>query len=119
MKAVKIFSAVRKEDDAKIKQLRVCYTLSSTRYIDSGSKKIYIQVVNPKNQIISNGNLPEENESGTAFSYSAFSVVLFENRDADDCLYVNLEEGKTVKGKFIVNIYADFTKIGSTTFEYK
>ena len=119
VKAVKIFSALRKEEDSKIKQLRVCYTLSSTQYIDSGSKKIYIQVVNPKNQIISNNNNPAENEFGTVLSYSAISNVFFENRDADDCLYVNLEEGKTIKGNFIINIYADFTKIGSSIFEYK
>ena len=110
---------MRKEEDSKIIQLRVCYTLSSTQYIDSGSKKIYIQVVNPKNQIISNNNNPAENEFGTVLSYSAISNVFFENRDADDCLYVNLEEGKTIKGNFIINIYADFTKIGSSIFEYK
>lgn len=119
VKAVKIFSAVHKKEDSKIKQLRVCYTLSSSRFIDSGSKKIYIQVVNPKNQIITNKNTSEENKSGNILSYSAVSNVYFENKETDDCLYVNLEETKTIKGTFIINIYADFTKIGSTTFEYK
>ena len=119
VKAVKIFSNVHKNADSKIQQLRVCYTLTSNRFIDNGSKQIYIQVVNPRKQIISNDYLPIENESGNPFSYSGFSNVTFDNKDTDDCLYVNLEEAKTMKGKFTINIYSDFTKIGSGIFEYK
>lgn len=119
VKPVKIFSNVHKNEDSKIQQLRVCYTLTSNRFVDNGSKQIYIQVVNPRKQIISNDYLPLENELGNPLSYSGFSNVTFDNNDTDDCLYVNLEEAKTMKGKFIINIYSDFTKIGTGVFEYK
>lgn len=119
VKPVKIFSNVHKNEDSKIQQLRVCYTLTSNRFVDNGSKQIYIQVVNPRKQIISNDYLPLENELGNPLSYSGFSNVTFDNNDTDDCLYVNLEAAKTMKGKFTINIYSDFTKIGTGVFEYK
>jgi hypothetical protein len=118
-KGVKIFSDFYNQNNSKIQQLRVCYTLLSNSIATMGVKKIYIQVVNPKNQIISKGNLTIENSEGVVLKYSAFSEINFANQDIDACAFVDLEENKTIKGKYIVNIYSDFVKIGSSIFEYK
>jgi hypothetical protein len=118
-KGVKIFSDFYNKNNYKIQQLRVCYTLLSNSMETMGVKRIYIQVVNPKNQIISKENSTLENADGVVLKYSAFSEINFANQDIDACAFVDLEENKTIKGKYIVNIYSDFIKIGSSIFEYK
>jgi hypothetical protein len=118
-KGVKIYSDLYKSSNSQIQQLRVCYTLQKNEALKAGSRKVYIQVVNPKNQIISKGNAFVENASGTKLQFSALSEVNYNKKDTDVCAYVDLEENKTIKGSYIINIYSDFTKIGSTTYEYK
>lgn len=118
-KGVKIYSDLYKSSNSQIQQLRVCYTLQKNEVLKSGSRKIYIQVVNPKNQIISKGNAYVENASGEKLQFSALSEVNYNKKDTDVCAYVDLEQSKTVKGNYIINIYSDFSKIGSTIFEYK
>ena len=118
-KGVKIYSDLYKSSNSQIQQLRVCYTLQKNEVLKAGSRKIYIQVVNPKNQIISKGNAYVENASGEKLQFSALSEVNYNKKDTDVCTYVDLEQSKTVKGNYIINIYSDFSKIGSTIFEYK
>jgi hypothetical protein len=118
-KGVKIYSNIYKQNNSQIQQLRVCYTLQKNEIVKSGDKTLYIQVVNPKNQIISKDNLFVENESGVKLQYSALSEVNYNKTDTDVCAYVDLVQNKTPKGKYIINIYNEFTKIGSSTFDYK
>lgn len=118
-KGVKIYSNIYKPNNSQIQQLRVCYTLQKNEIVKSGDKTLYIQVVNPKNQIISKDNLFVENESGVKLQYSALSEVNYNRTDTDVCAYVDLVQNKTPKGKYIINIYNEFTKIGSSTFDYR
>ncbi len=118
-KGIKIYSDLYAPTNSQIQQLRVCYTLQNHATLKSGTKKVYIQVVNPKNQIISKNNLFVENLSGTKLQFSAFSEVNFYQKDTDVCADVDLEKNKTIKGKYLINIYSDFIKIGATVFEYK
>ena len=118
-KGVKIYSDLYKANNSQIQQLRVCYTLQRNDVVKSGSRKIYIQVVNPKNQIISKDNSYVEDALGARLQFSAISEVNYNKKDTDVCAYVDLEKNKTIKGNYIINIYSDFTKIGSTIFEYK
>ncbi|MBE9575922.1 hypothetical protein [Flavobacterium proteolyticum] len=117
-KGVKIYSDAYKMSEAKIQQLRVCFTLEENQLINSGAKTIYVQVVNPKNQIISLGDTSVESDSNIKLQYSASVTTNYQKKDTDVCTYVDLEKNKTIKGKYKINIYHDFVKIGTTIFEY-
>ena len=117
-KGVKIYSDAYKMSDAKIQQLRVCFTLEENQLVTSGNKTIYVQIVNPKNQIISSGDMSVESESNVKLQYSAAVNANYLKKDTDVCTYVDLEKNKTIKGKYKINIYHDFVKIGTTIFEY-
>ena len=117
-KGVKIYSDAYKMSDAKIQQLRVCFTLEENQLVTSGNKTIYVQIVNPKNQIISSGDMSVESESNVKLQYSAAVNANYLEKDTDVCTYVDLEKNKTIKGKYKINIYHDFVKIGTTIFEY-
>ncbi len=118
-KGVKIYSDLYKSSNSQIQQLRVCYTLQKNEIVKSGAKTLYIQVVNPKNQIVSKENSSVENEAGVKLVYSAVSEVNYNKNDTDVCAYVDLIQNKTPKGKYIINVYSEFAKIGSSTFDYK
>lgn len=117
-KGVKIYSDNYNLKDSKIQQLRVCFTLEENQLVKSGEKTIYVQIVNPKNQIISVGNTAIESDSKIKLQYSAAVDAIYKKQDTDVCTYVNLEQKKTIKGKYKINIYHDFVKIGTTIFEY-
>ena len=117
-KGVKIYSDAYKMSEAKIQQLRVCFTLEENQLAHSGNKTIYVQVVNPKNQIISTGNTSVESDTNIKLQYSASVNANYQKLDTDVCTYVDLEQKKTIKGKYKINIYHDFVKIGTSIFEY-
>jgi hypothetical protein len=77
-----------------------------------------VQVVNPKNQIISLGDTSVESDANVKLQYSASVTTNYQKKDTDVCTYVDLEKNKTIKGKYKINIYHDFVKIGTTIFEY-
>lgn len=118
VKGVKIYSDNYDLKDSKIQQLRVCFTLEENLLVKSGQKTIYVQVVNPKNQIISSGNTSVESDLKVKLQYSASVDANYQKKDTDVCTYVNLEQKKTIKGKYKINIYHDFVKIGTSVFEY-
>jgi len=117
-KGVKIYSDNYNLKDSKIQQLRVCFTLEENQLVKSGEKTIYVQIVNPKNQIISAGNTSVESDLNVKLQYSASVETNYKKEDTDVCTYVNLEQKKTIKGKYKINIYHDFVKIGTAVFEY-
>lgn len=118
-RGVKILSDLyTKTSRKKIQQIRVCFTLEGNEFIGYGHKDIYIQIVNPKNNIISTTNSFIELDE-VKLMYSAKTQALYNQKDLDVCAYVDLEAKKTIKGKYIINIYNSFSKIGSTIFEYE
>lgn len=117
-KGVKIYSTSYNSGEIKIQQLRVCFTLEGNNLINSGNKTLYVQVVNPKNQIISTADTFIESDTNVKLQYSASVDANYQKQDTDVCTYVNLEQKKTIKGKYKINIYHDFVKIGTTIFEY-
>jgi hypothetical protein len=117
-KGVKIISDLYAPSFSKnMQQIRVCFTLEANEFIPQGDKNIYIQVLNPKNQIISTNNLSVKNEVAL-LKYSEEVTAFYNQNDTDVCAYVNMEKSKVIRGKYLVNIYSNFKKIGTTTLEY-
>ena len=117
-KGVKIYSESYNLREPKIQQLRVCFTLQENQFVKAGNKTILVQVVNPKNQIISSENTYVETENNIKLQYSASVSTNYQRQDTDVCTYVDLEQKKTIIGKYKIKIYHDFVKIGTTVFEY-
>ncbi len=118
-RGVRIFTNMSsKNKENKIQQLRVCFSIDENEFTPQGNKKIYIQVVNPRNQIITKDTYFLEKE-GIKLKYSTVVNADFKNLDLDLCSYVDLEPEKVYKGKYLINIYHNFKKISSTYFEYE
>lgn len=100
-----------------IEQIRVCFTLDKNEAITKGEKEIFIQVINPKNDIVSVEGLVFE-KNNALLKYSKLAKFDYNQQVTDVCNYVDLEKVKTFKGRYIVNLYSGTTKISSTIFNY-
>ena len=118
VKGVKFLTDNKTPNKVKpIEQIRVCFTVDKNKTITSGEKEFFVQVVNPKNDIVSVEELIFENNSN-ALKYSKLVKFDYQQQITDVCCYVDLEKNKTVKGRYIVNLYSGITKISSTIFNY-
>jgi hypothetical protein len=100
-----------------IEQIRVCFTIDKNEAISEGEKELFVQVINPKNDIVSVEGLVYE-KNNTILKYSKLAKFNYKQQVIDVCSYVDLVKNKTFKGRYIVNLYSGTTKIGSTIFNY-
>lgn len=100
-----------------IEQIRVCFTIDKNEAIAEGEKQLFVQVVNPKNDIVSVEGLVYE-KNNTILKYSKLAKFDYKQQVTDVCSYVDLVKNKTFKGRYIVNLYSGTTKISSTIFNY-
>lgn len=100
-----------------IEQIRVCFTIDKNDAIAAGDKELFVQVINPKNDIVSVEGLEYE-RNNTILKYSKLAKFEYKQQVTDVCCYVDLEKNKTYKGRYIVNLYSGTTKISSTIFKY-
>lgn len=118
VKGVKFLTDNKSPNKVKpIEQIRVCFTIDKNAAIPNGEKELYVQVVNPKNEIVSVEGLSYE-KNDVVLKYSKTAKFEYKQQITDVCSYVDLEKKKTVKGRYIVNLYSGTTKIGSTIFNY-
>lgn len=118
VKGVKFLTENANASKAKtIEQIRVCFTIDKNEGIAEGEKQLFVQVVNPKNDIVSVEGLVYE-KNNTILKYSKLAKFNYEQQVTDVCSYVDLEKNKTFKGRYIVNLYSGTTKISSTIFNY-
>lgn len=101
----------------EIEQIRVCFSFEGNQIVDYGNKELFIQIVNPKNEIVSKDNLVFE-QNNTTLRYSKKVDFLYNKQITDVCTYVDLEKNKIYKGRYLVNLYSGTKKIGSTIFNY-
>lgn len=117
-RGVKILSDLyTKYHNKNIQQIRVCFTLEGNEFVKKGDKKILIQVINPRKQVVSSENTFFEVNQNKVY-YSGSVNAVYNQKDTDVCTYVDLEKDKTLKGKYEVNVFYNNTKIGETIFEY-
>ncbi|AWM13454.1 Atg14 domain-containing protein [Flavobacterium sp. NRK F10] len=117
-RGVKILSNVYKDSKRKkIQEIRVCFTLEANEFVLPGNKDIYIQVINPENEVISIDQTYIE-QKGIVLHYSGYIETFYNQKDTDVCTYIPLEKAKVSKGTYKINIFNKFFKIGTTTFQY-
>lgn len=117
VKGVKFLTENSISKPKAIEQIRVCFTVDKNDAITRGDKELFVQVVNPKNDIVSVEGLVYE-KNNAVLRYSKLAKFEYNQQITDVCTYVDLEKGKTFKGRYIVNLYSGTTKISSTIFNY-
>lgn len=94
-------------------QIKVCFTLEQNNGIEKGAKEIFIQIINPKANIVSRNPASIEIKNQTLL-YSAKTNVNFEKDAVDVCVFVDAKKENLIKGNYTVNIFSGANLIGNT-----
>lgn len=104
----------------KTRKYKVCITLAENSIIPKGTKKIYIRIADPDNQILRNETSGFFNYlgNGKKIAYSSILDVDYKGKAKQVCLYFSTSE-KQKKGNYMVNIFADGYDVGEKHFTLK
>lgn len=98
-------------------KLRACFTLAHNDVAQAGNRTLYVQVINPKNNVM--GDQVVKNFDDKNLTYSAATNVFYENNELDVCILVNASDTDLISGMYIINLFDGSRQIGTTTMELK
>lgn len=96
-------------------KLKVCFTIAENVVAKSGNKTYYVQIIDPKNNII--GTKSTENFGSEILTYSFTTEVAYANKTVDVCELVGGSDFE--KGTYFVNIFDKNVMVSKTSFELK
>lgn len=100
-------------------KIKVCFTVAKNTLAEAGDKELYIQVIDPKNNVLGENNQIQF-EDGQALNYSLISRFNYENRNLNICEYVSgLEDSKFEAGRYKINVFNDRMLLSSSEFVLK
>ncbi len=102
---------------SRSEKVRVCFTLSPNKLTEKGDKDLFVQIINPENNLI--GDKISVNFDDAVLTYSGKQKVFYENNALDVCIMSNAAEGELVKGNYVVNLFSGPRMISNTQFELK
>ncbi|WP_431133513.1 hypothetical protein [Psychroserpens mesophilus] len=112
---IKILGQKRPSDVAKkVDHIEVCFTLAENSLTEQGEKEIYVQIVNPQNNVVSDkGAITFGNSS---LIYSSKKIVDYNNEVIDLCVDIeaDTDEKPLTKGTYFINVFNKDRKLGST-----
>ncbi|MEM5566288.1 chromosome partitioning protein ParA [Psychroserpens sp. AS72] len=97
-------------------KLKVCYTVAKNRLVGAGDKELYVQILDPKNNVL--GSNDQIQFDDTVLNYSLISKFNYENRNLNICEFVAPNEDFE-KGRYIVNVFNNKELISSSEFTLK
>ncbi|WP_298902060.1 chromosome partitioning protein ParA [uncultured Psychroserpens sp.] len=97
-------------------KIRVCYTVAKNRLVGAGDKELYVQVLDPKNNVLGANEQVQFDE--TVLNYSLISKFNYENRNLNICEFVGPND-KFEKGRYVVNVFNNKELISSSEFTLK
>ena len=98
-------------------KIRVCYTIAPNNLAQAGDRVLYVQVINPDNNII--GDKSNITFGQNLLTFSKSISVFYENQALDVCATVGNTGQDVLKGLYTINIFDAQRQIGSTTLMLK
>jgi len=106
----KVVNTVR---SSRADKIRACFTLNANAIAIVGDRTIYLQVINPKNNIVGGQEFVQfEDES---LFYSAFTNVFYENEELDVCIMVDVDDSELIEGQYTFKVFDGPSEVASTT----
>lgn len=103
----------------RAEKLRVAFTISKNELTKSGSKKVYLRIIAPNDQTITDGGSNFDVE-GKSLAYTSMDEINYSNSKKDVVMYAKdtFTDGFS-SGTYNVEIYCEGSKIGESSFELK
>jgi hypothetical protein len=98
-------------------KVRACFTLSPNSIAEKGDKVLYVQVLNPRNNLLGTKELISFDEGD--LTYSASTKVYYDNDELDVCILVNAAEDDLIEGRYVINVFDGARIISTATMVLK
>lgn len=98
-------------------KVRACFTLTPNIIAQKGDRLLFVQVINPQNNLLGDKAVMEF-ENGT-LNYSTSTKVFYEQEELDVCVLVNAKEEELVEGRYTINVFDGAQQVATTTMELK
>ncbi|RZP12884.1 MAG: hypothetical protein EVA38_05720 [Flavobacteriales bacterium] len=93
-------------------KIRICFALAPNEIAEKEDKLLYIQVINPKNNLL--GEREVLNFENGTLNYSISTKVFYEKEELDVCVLVNRKEEDLLKGLYNINVFDGSTLIATS-----
>lgn len=102
----------------RAKQINVCFTIPENKFTVKGEKELYVQIVDPLNNVV--GDQGVFNTEASSLIYSKKIRVDYKNKNLEQCLFVKPSEDQSLqKGDYYVAVYHKSRLIGKTIMTLK
>ncbi|MEZ4858522.1 MAG: hypothetical protein R2781_06895 [Flavobacteriaceae bacterium] len=98
-------------------KVRACFTLTPNIVAQKGDRLLFVQVINPNNNLLGD-KASVEFENGM-LNYSTSTKVFYEQEELDVCVLVNAKEEDLIDGRYVINVFDGPTQVATTTMELK
>lgn len=98
-------------------KIRVCFTIAPNNLAQAGDRVLYVQVINPDNNII--GDKSNITFGQDLLTYSKSTSVFYENQALDVCAILGTTGQDVLKGLYTISVFDAQRQIGSTTLMLK
>ncbi|WP_104735333.1 hypothetical protein [Hanstruepera ponticola] len=93
--------------------LEVCFTVQQNAFSPEGNKDIYVQILGPDNNVVSDRGAVSFGDS--ELIYSGKTSVNYRNKNLDVCTKINVNQKQKLKrGNYIISVFHDDFKLGSS-----
>ncbi|MEH6534896.1 MAG: hypothetical protein V7719_00780 [Psychroserpens sp.] len=103
----------------RVHSIEVCFTLAENSLTRAGEKELYIQILNPRNNVIADKGAVTFGDS--SLIYSAKQMIDYSNQVVEVCIDVDadIDEQPLVNGTYYISIFHKDRKLGSTEVKLK
>lgn len=102
----------------RAKQINVCFTIPENKFTAKGSKELYVQIVDPLNNVV--GDQGVFTTGASSLIYSKKIMVDYKNKNLEECLFVQPSNDQSLqKGDYYVTVYHKSNLIGKTMMTLK
>lgn len=98
-------------------KVRVCFTLNANEIAESGDKLLFIQIINPQNNVL--GEKSTVTFEDKILTYSATSNVYYDREELDVCVLVNASEEDLVRGTYYINVFDGPRMVANSSIDLK
>ena len=98
-------------------KIRSCFTITPNPLATPGERNLYLQVINPKNNLI--GSRARVSLGQGTLSYSGETQVNYQQKEIDVCLMVGATEQDLISGRYILNLYQGNTRLTTANMHLK
>ncbi|ALJ04203.1 chromosome partitioning protein ParA [Pseudalgibacter alginicilyticus] len=99
-------------------KIRVCFTVAKNKLVQSGNQELYVQVVDPQNNIL--GSNDQVQFEDLTLNYSMISKFNYENANLNICEFVTSKDDADFEsGRYIVNVFNEKDLVATSEFTLK